>query len=90
MTRQAWTPAQREDGTAIPATWRDPDGYLVYRCLLPQARFYATRPKETDAFASSGDRTEIVQLIEQDKHSNERREPCSTWKNHQAEEAVSA
>lgn len=90
MTRQVWTPAQREDGTAIPATWRDPDGYLVYRCLLPQPRFYATRPEETDAFASSSDRTEIVRLIEQDKHSNERREPCSTLKNHQAGEAVSA
>ncbi len=64
--RLKWRTKRDVGGKEIPNCWECTCGYTVALCRLPNARYTITRPGGSVPFAYTGQREDIVPLIEAD------------------------
>ncbi|WP_047230289.1 hypothetical protein [Pseudomonas brassicacearum] len=61
-----WAPKRNRDGQIQQNCWITDSGYTVAECRLPEARYPITRPGGELPFAYAKDRSEVMEMIEQD------------------------
>lgn len=71
MTGQRWREKRDAEGRPIPNCWEAESGYTVALCRLPESRYTVTRPGGRLPFAYTGDRADVVRLIEADQLSQQ-------------------
>jgi hypothetical protein len=74
MAGERWREKRDRDGCVIPACWESEHGYTVALCRLPEKRYTVTRPGGQLPFAYTGDREEVVRLIEADQLARQQAE----------------
>lgn len=65
-----WREKRDRDNKVIPGCWVTDNGYTVALCRLPSNRFTITRPGGAAPFAYTGDRDDIVRLIQADMEAS--------------------
>ncbi|MCY1370798.1 hypothetical protein D9M69_579050 [compost metagenome] len=66
-----WREKRDRDGKVIPGCWITDSGYTVALCRLPDHRYTITRPGGSAPFAYTGQRADIVPLIQADIEASE-------------------